>query len=354
MGGGERARGDRASQRAGAHRRASVRPPAAQPHAPRGPQDADGAPLPPDARRKWCDVPANIEGAVFSPDHVYTFHCYQSYVNFGAYELNLVGASGLLIGGVVTKCNGRTGCCAQFGALVTARGPLKAATRLTRSPWPQPPTLPYPPSPQGPMNVDLAGPMHRSPMQVTVRDVGTGSYAVSLLMWHERALYGKATAAARKQAEKERRAGRRSSDVGGAGDAAGGVEGLAAAAAAASTGSPAESEFDCECEVWYDCAAHLEGDACSGGGGAPLAADGAPSSGDDGAPGREPAPSEGSSPRAGVTAEVSAAAAGGAGGRGVKDKLRRLRSLRASPSLEHAPKRRFADAVRALLSRRGA
>jgi hypothetical protein len=45
------------------------------------------------------------------------------------------------------------------------------------------------------LNLDLAPLLHRSPLQLTCKDVGSGSYAFSLLVWHERALYGRINAA---------------------------------------------------------------------------------------------------------------------------------------------------------------
>ena len=36
-----------------------------------------GNPVSSDKRRKWCDVPKNLVGKQFNPDHVYTFHIWQ-------------------------------------------------------------------------------------------------------------------------------------------------------------------------------------------------------------------------------------------------------------------------------------
>jgi hypothetical protein len=51
---------------------------------------ADGKPLDSDTRRKWCDNPANLKGAVFEPGYVYTIHSWQHYADFGDYRLSLV------------------------------------------------------------------------------------------------------------------------------------------------------------------------------------------------------------------------------------------------------------------------
>ncbi|KAI8475377.1 MAG: hypothetical protein J3K34DRAFT_404728 [Monoraphidium minutum] len=110
--------------------------------------DSQSKPLASEKRRKWCDVPANMEGAVFDPQYVYTFHFWQHYADFGDYRLSL-----------------------------------------------------------GWLNVDLSVFMNRFPLQLTVKDVGSGKYAISVLVWHERLLYSgsadrleEATAAVARQA----------------------------------------------------------------------------------------------------------------------------------------------------------
>ena len=70
--------------------------------------DKDGRPLPAERRRKWCDVEANVAGAALVPDHVYTFHFWQHYANFGDYKLSLVReyicVRGAVLGGVLAVC----------------------------------------------------------------------------------------------------------------------------------------------------------------------------------------------------------------------------------------------------------
>lgn len=53
-------------------------------------QDAEGKPLSPDARRKWCDTPANLAGVMLDPAYVYTIHVWQQYASLGDYRLCLV------------------------------------------------------------------------------------------------------------------------------------------------------------------------------------------------------------------------------------------------------------------------
>ncbi|GBF90633.1 hypothetical protein Rsub_03205 [Raphidocelis subcapitata] len=107
-----------------------------------------GAPLSPDARRKFCDAPANVAGICFDPAFVYTVHFFQHYAQFASYNLKI-----------------------------------------------------------GLLSIDLAPILHRSPLQLTAKDVGSGQYGFSLLVWSERALYGagaRASSAAEAAAEAER------------------------------------------------------------------------------------------------------------------------------------------------------
>lgn len=56
-----------------------------------GLSDRHGRPLPSDRRRKWCDVPRNLEGLEFKPDHVYTLHIWQHLIDFSSYKLSVGG-----------------------------------------------------------------------------------------------------------------------------------------------------------------------------------------------------------------------------------------------------------------------
>ena len=67
-------------------------------------QDAKGRPLGGEARRKWCDIPANIAGAAFQPGHVYTFHFWQHYADFGQYRLGIVSAGWRVQGAQIAVC----------------------------------------------------------------------------------------------------------------------------------------------------------------------------------------------------------------------------------------------------------
>ncbi|GBF92362.1 hypothetical protein Rsub_05564 [Raphidocelis subcapitata] len=93
--------------------------------------DSHGNPLPSEKRRKWCDVPANVCSASYKPGLVYTFKFWQHYADFGDYRLSV-----------------------------------------------------------GWLNLDLSVFMNRFPMQLTVKDVDSNTYAFSVLVWHERLVYG--------------------------------------------------------------------------------------------------------------------------------------------------------------------
>jgi hypothetical protein len=107
-------------------------------------------------------------------------------------------------------------CCARRGsrgcpAFQEHRSRCTAAAPAPRH-APPPPADSLPPStpPQGFLNVDLAPLLHRSPLQLTAKDVGSGLYGFSLLVWNERSLYGCAQAsaeAAAKAAESQLKAG---------------------------------------------------------------------------------------------------------------------------------------------------
>jgi hypothetical protein len=48
-------------------------------------------PLCPNKRRKWCDVPKNLEGLMLDTQHVYTFHIWQHLIDFSTYKLSVGG-----------------------------------------------------------------------------------------------------------------------------------------------------------------------------------------------------------------------------------------------------------------------
>lgn len=100
--------------------------------------DKHGAPLLPEKRRKWCDAPKNLEGLKFSPDHIYTFHIWQHLIDFSTYKLS--------VGGFV--------------------------------------------------NLDLSAVLNGQPLQLTCKDTHAGEYMFSMLVWHERLLYGEETSSA--------------------------------------------------------------------------------------------------------------------------------------------------------------
>lgn len=97
-----------------------------------------GAPLSPEKRRKWCDVPKNLQGLKFSPDYVYTFYIWQHIVDFSTYKLSM--------GGFV--------------------------------------------------NLDLSHTLNCQPLQITCKDTHADEYMFSMLVWHERLLYGDDTSTA--------------------------------------------------------------------------------------------------------------------------------------------------------------
>jgi hypothetical protein len=97
-----------------------------------------GLPLTPEKRRKWCDCPSNLSGLQFSPDYIYTFHIWQHVVDFSSYKLSLGGF----------------------------------------------------------MNLDLTHALNCQPLQLTVKDTHQKEYMFSMLVWHERLLYGEASKAA--------------------------------------------------------------------------------------------------------------------------------------------------------------
>jgi hypothetical protein len=53
------------------------------------PSAVTGAPLSPDKRRKWCDVPKHLDGLVLDTANVWTFHIYQHLIDFSTYKLSV-------------------------------------------------------------------------------------------------------------------------------------------------------------------------------------------------------------------------------------------------------------------------
>jgi hypothetical protein len=208
------------------------------------------------------------------------------------------------------------------------------------------------------MNVDLAPIMHRSPMQVTVRDVGTGQYAFSALMWHERALYAKALAAAKRQADQQQKAASRHGAAGAeAAVAAVAAAGVAAAAATAAAAPCREASLDCD--VWHDCcAAAPEGSSDSEESleappGAPLDAAGAaldwsaPTSCED-----PPADSQAPAGAPGAAAPKAATARAARRAEAAEAVAQKLQKLKLGLSSSNATGRRLAGRIKSLLSSR--
>uniref|UniRef100_A0A383VT33 Domain of unknown function at the cortex 1 domain-containing protein n=1 Tax=Tetradesmus obliquus TaxID=3088 RepID=A0A383VT33_TETOB len=93
--------------------------------------DKNGKPVSAAKRKKWCDVPKNLEGLMLDTEHVYTFHIWQHFIDFSAYKFS--------VGGLC--------------------------------------------------NLDLAGPLNGQPLQLTVYDTKAKEHLFSMLVWHERLLY---------------------------------------------------------------------------------------------------------------------------------------------------------------------
>jgi hypothetical protein len=86
-----------------------------------------GGPLPADKRRRWCDTPANLADRFITPEHVFTLHIYQHLINFSDYKLSVAG-----------------------------------------------------------LTLDILPVLNGQPLQLTLKDVSSGGYAFSMLVWHER------------------------------------------------------------------------------------------------------------------------------------------------------------------------
>uniref|UniRef100_A0A383VSP2 Domain of unknown function at the cortex 1 domain-containing protein n=1 Tax=Tetradesmus obliquus TaxID=3088 RepID=A0A383VSP2_TETOB len=93
--------------------------------------DKNGKPVSAAKRKKWCDVPKNLEGLMLDTEHVYTFHIWQHFIDFSAYKFSVGGLCKL----------------------------------------------------------DLAGPLNGQPLQLTVYDTKAKEHMFSMLVWHERLLY---------------------------------------------------------------------------------------------------------------------------------------------------------------------
>ena len=83
-------------------------------------------------------MPKNLQGLKFSPDYVYTFHIWQHIVDFSTYKLSM--------GGFV--------------------------------------------------NLDLSHALNCQPLQITCKDTHADEYMFSMLVWHDRLLYGDDTSTA--------------------------------------------------------------------------------------------------------------------------------------------------------------
>eukprot|EP00775_Hariotina_reticulata_P003808 gene3808-4065_t len=94
--------------------------------------DKNNQPLTAAKRRKWCDQPKNLEGLMLDTENVYTFHIWQHLIDFSTYKLSVGN-------------------------------------------W---------------CNIDLAAALNGQPLQLTVYDTAAKEHLVSMLVWHERLLYG--------------------------------------------------------------------------------------------------------------------------------------------------------------------
>jgi hypothetical protein len=50
-------------------------------------------------RKKWCDVPKNLDGLMLDTEHVYTFHIWQHFIDFSAYTFSVGGLCNLDLAG---------------------------------------------------------------------------------------------------------------------------------------------------------------------------------------------------------------------------------------------------------------
>jgi hypothetical protein len=50
-------------------------------------------------RKKWCDVPKNLEGLMLDTEHVCTFHIWQHFIDFSAYKFSVGGLCNLDLAG---------------------------------------------------------------------------------------------------------------------------------------------------------------------------------------------------------------------------------------------------------------
>ncbi|KAI8472299.1 MAG: hypothetical protein J3K34DRAFT_414799 [Monoraphidium minutum] len=91
----------------------------------------DGEPLPAAQRRKWCDIPSNVEDIMLTPDLVYTFQWWQHLIDLSQYRVHV--------------------------------GPLVA--------------------------FDLCPFMSAQPMQLFIKHTESNTPLLDMLIWHERLLY---------------------------------------------------------------------------------------------------------------------------------------------------------------------
>lgn len=98
-----------------------------------------GGPAPPEKRRRFFDIPANLAGRVLGTEFVWTLHLHQSLIDFSTYKLGLAGV---------------------------------------------------------PFGIDLVSLLDVQPLQIMAKNDKTGAYIFNLLMWNERLLYSDADKAA--------------------------------------------------------------------------------------------------------------------------------------------------------------
>jgi hypothetical protein len=58
-----------------------------------------GKPVSAAKRKKWCDVPKNLDGLMLDTEHVYTFHIWQHFIDFSAYKFSVGGLCNLDLAG---------------------------------------------------------------------------------------------------------------------------------------------------------------------------------------------------------------------------------------------------------------
>lgn len=173
-----------------------------------------GQPLCAAKRRKWCDVPKHLEGQVLSPDHVYTFHIWQHLIDFSSYKLSVgrfvnVDLAAVLNGQplqltvidtkvrVMRSQGARAGCPAACdphpGVLVTrtANVATGAALGVVACPCSVTHTVCYVAQQVCPtVCVHVPNSLCLAAAVCVPVPVQEKAYLFSMLVWHERLLYG--------------------------------------------------------------------------------------------------------------------------------------------------------------------